>query len=260
MRAYRVALAVVILAVAAWLPAQSLLDDPTYRTLVDELEALRVQAQEAAAEGRYDDAVTLAEQAEEKAEETEAYAETRTLAYRANSWLVVARNRVIYADSISADERYPAEYSQASESLSSAEAAFEAAEYESAINLAKLVISSLEEIEPAAIVVEPEPEPEMDPEPEPEPEPEPMAKPEEPVLPRYYVVRLIPERRDCFWRIAEYDFVYGDPWQWRVLYEANKDRIPDPDNPDLIEPGMIMEIPSIASEERSGTWEPSADE
>jgi nucleoid-associated protein YgaU len=70
------------------------------------------------------------------------------------------------------------------------------------------------------------------------------------------VVRLIPERRDCFWRIAEYDFVYGDPWQWRELYEANRDKLPDPNNPDLMLPGMVIEIPSLDGETRSGFWNP----
>jgi nucleoid-associated protein YgaU len=68
-----------------------------------------------------------------------------------------------------------------------------------------------------------------------------------------YEVKLIPHRRDCLWRIAEYDFVYGDPYQWRRLYEANKDKFPQPDNPDLIEPGMILIIPPIRGEQRSGT-------
>ena len=43
-----------------------------------------------------------------------------------------------------------------------------------------------------------------------------------------YEVRLIPERRDSLWRIAEYSFVYNDPWKWTLLYEANKDRIKNP--------------------------------
>ena len=77
--------------------------------------------------------------------------------------------------------------------------------------------------------------------------------------PRYYVVRLIPERRDCFWRIAEYDFVYGDPWKWPKLYEANKDKLPEPDNPSLIEPGIKLRIPSLSGERRSGTWQPPED-
>ncbi|MFQ3621236.1 MAG: hypothetical protein SNJ78_09885 [Spirochaetales bacterium] len=83
------------------------------------------------------------------------------------------------------------------------------------------------------------------------------ATPSVPTLPEFYVVRLIPERRDCFWRIAEYDFVYGDPWKWRILYEANKHLLPDPNNPDLILPGTRLRIPSIKGEVRSGEWKGS---
>jgi hypothetical protein len=55
-----------------------------------------------------------------------------------------------------------------------------------------------------------------------------------------YTVRLIPERRDCLWRIAEYDYVYGDPFRWPEIYSANKDQIKDPD---LIYPGQVFTIP-----------------
>jgi len=78
----------------------------------------------------------------------------------------------------------------------------------------------------------------------------------EKLLPEYYTVRLIPERRDCFWRIAGYDFVYNDPWKWRVLYEANKHLLADPKNPGIIEPGMRFRIPSLAGEKRAGDWQP----
>jgi nucleoid-associated protein YgaU len=72
-------------------------------------------------------------------------------------------------------------------------------------------------------------------------------------LAAYYTVKLNTERRDCLWRIAGFDFVYGDPFQWRRLYEANKDSFPDPKNPDWIEPGQVLKIPSIRGEARSGT-------
>ncbi|MCX7787669.1 MAG: hypothetical protein N2442_08215 [Spirochaetes bacterium] len=81
------------------------------------------------------------------------------------------------------------------------------------------------------------------------------AMPAIPTLPEFYTVRLIPDRRDCFWRIAEYDFVYGDPWKWKILYEANKQLLPDPNNPDLILPGTRLRIPSIKGETRSGEWQ-----
>ena len=73
-------------------------------------------------------------------------------------------------------------------------------------------------------------------------------------LPAAFVVRMIPGREDCLWRIAELPFVYNDPWQWRALYRENKAAFPDPNNPDWIEPGMVLRIPSIAGEYREGTW------
>ncbi len=57
-----------------------------------------------------------------------------------------------------------------------------------------------------------------------------------------YKVRLIPERRDCLWRIAEYDYIYGNPWKWPVIFKANKNQIT---NPDLIYPGQVFEIPGL---------------
>ena len=74
-------------------------------------------------------------------------------------------------------------------------------------------------------------------------------------LPAKYVVRLIPERRDCLWRIAEYSFIYNNPLKWPVLYEANKKTFKDPSNPDLIFPGQVLVIPSIKGEARDGTWD-----
>jgi nucleoid-associated protein YgaU len=75
-------------------------------------------------------------------------------------------------------------------------------------------------------------------------------------LPAIYVVRLIPARRDCLWRIAEYPFIYNNPLKWPVLYEANKKTFKDPSNPDLIFPNQVLKIPSIKGETRSGTWDP----
>jgi len=75
-------------------------------------------------------------------------------------------------------------------------------------------------------------------------------------LPRQYTVRTWASVRDCLWNISSYPWVYGDPWRWRTLYEANKSKLPEPNNPDLIEPGMILDIPSVRGETRQGMWEP----
>ena len=79
----------------------------------------------------------------------------------------------------------------------------------------------------------------------------------ESVLPGQYTVRPWATHRDCLWNIAGYSWVYGDSTKWGVLYEANRYRMPEPNNPNLIEPGMILEIPSISGEIRQGMWDPN---
>jgi len=50
--------------------------------------------------------------------------------------------------------------------------------------------------------------------------------------------------------------VYNDPHQWKALYEANKDVLTDPKNANLILPGQVFTIPSIAGEKREGMYDP----
>jgi nucleoid-associated protein YgaU len=68
-------------------------------------------------------------------------------------------------------------------------------------------------------------------------------------------VRPWAESKDCLWNIAGRPWVYNDPKKWKVLYDANKSKLPDQNNPDLIHPGMVLDIPSIKGEHRSGMWE-----
>ncbi|MCL2761728.1 MAG: hypothetical protein FWD36_00785 [Treponema sp.] len=74
-------------------------------------------------------------------------------------------------------------------------------------------------------------------------------------LPATYTVRTWNAHRDCLWNIAGYPWVYGNPRQWRVLYNANRSKLPDPNNPNLIEPGTVLDIPSIKDEVRQGSWD-----
>jgi nucleoid-associated protein YgaU len=55
-----------------------------------------------------------------------------------------------------------------------------------------------------------------------------------------YTVRLILERRDCLWRIAEYPEIYNDPYLWPKIWRRNRKLI---QNPDLIYPGWQLVIP-----------------
>ncbi len=57
---------------------------------------------------------------------------------------------------------------------------------------------------------------------------------------KLYTVRLIPERRDCLWRIAEYPEIYGDALLWPKIWYRNRRLV---QNPDLIFPGWQLIIP-----------------
>ena len=74
-------------------------------------------------------------------------------------------------------------------------------------------------------------------------------------LPATYTVRPWSVSKDCFWNIAGFPWVYGNPHQWRLLYNANKSKLPNPNNPNVIEPGTVLDIPSIKGELREGAWE-----
>ncbi|MDR2922238.1 MAG: hypothetical protein LBU85_02705 [Treponema sp.] len=74
-------------------------------------------------------------------------------------------------------------------------------------------------------------------------------------LPAAYTVRPWSVSKDCFWNIAGFPWVYGNPRQWRILYNANKSKLPNPNNPNILEPGTVLEIPSIKGETRQGAWD-----
>ena len=66
--------------------------------------------------------------------------------------------------------------------------------------------------------------------------PEPMAKAEESMFIGGYLV----VSGDNLWNIAGQDSVYGNPYQWPLIYKANSDQISDAD---LIFPGQYFNIP-----------------
>lgn len=45
---------------------------------------------------------------------------------------------------------------------------------------------------------------------------------------------------EYLWKIAGYDDIYADPYQWPRIYHANRDQIKDPD---LIYPDQVFTIP-----------------
>lgn len=242
--------AALAICVAVALPAQNLLDNEFYRKARD----LDYQAKEALKQGDYDRATSLAAEAKENLAKSDAYVERALRFYRANGWLNRANERIAYAKSIRADVNYREAYATAVADAAAARVALDAGEYEKSTELSRSAIAALEKVAPveapkAAATAQPTqiPIPSAAAQ---------AAAATPPALPKYYTVRLIPERRDCFWFIAEYPFIYNDPWQWRVIYEANKSLIPQPDNPDWIEPGLVFTIPSLRGEKREGTYDP----
>lgn len=55
-----------------------------------------------------------------------------------------------------------------------------------------------------------------------------------------YTVGTWSENRDCLWNIAGQAEIYGDPFQWPKIWQANTDQIK---NPDVIQPGWVLTIP-----------------
>jgi len=137
-----------------------------------------------------------------------------------------AKSRYDWAASKNAANNYPDLFKKGGDLLADSQTAFNALDYERAKDLAAQAYWTLMEIGEFA------------------------------PLPATYKVRLIPERRDCLWRIAEYPFVYNNPYKWPVLYEANKKTFKDPSNPNLIFPDQVLTIPSIKGEVRKGAWDP----
>ncbi len=53
---------------------------------------------------------------------------------------------------------------------------------------------------------------------------------------------------DCLWFIAGREEHYGNPFAWPKIYQANRDKI---SNPDLIYPKQVFKIPSLTEEEKA---------
>jgi nucleoid-associated protein YgaU len=69
-----------------------------------------------------------------------------------------------------------------------------------------------------------------------------------PEKPLFYRVK----ENDSLWKIAGYDYIYGNSRLWERLYEANKHNFIDEKDPNLIEIEQALIIPSVAGEIRSG--------
>jgi nucleoid-associated protein YgaU len=185
-------------------------------------------AEESYAQGDYDTAIAYAEEAMRYAEMSDSYVSLQMKIKQAHDAIAVAEVRLDWAASIDAPERYPQEYEQAQDAYQEACTARDGENWDEAIAAAFRVMALLADLQ------------------------------ELPTLPSQYIVQRWDPMRDCLWNIAAKPQIYGDPLKWRILYNANKEKLAMPDNPDLIHPGMILDIPSIDGEIRKGIWDGSS--
>ncbi len=205
------------------LSAQSLKDNADYRKSVQ----LKKQSEAAFEEGDFPEAKRLADESRKYAELSDKWIAMMQKRYKANSALKRLEIALRSAKNIQGDKNFPEEWAQANEFYDEAGKLFKSENYEDSYE------ASIKGIDALSDIVS---------------------------IPRdgkaaYYKVRSLPAgEEDCLWRIAGYDFAYGDPSEWPRLWKANKKNLPQPENPNLIYPDMILEIPSINGESRSGTW------
>lgn len=196
----------------------------TYQKLADEYNK---KAQVAFDAGQYDDAVEYSKKAAENAELSRAYIDMMMARYNADKQMKLAQNRLTWAESIHADKTFPMAYSAAKESFENAQAAYNKEDFAAAIDYAKQSLASLDGVYEVA------------------------------PLPEFYIVRPWTETKDCYWNISGRPYVYNNPLLWENLYQANKNAMPKPEDPNLIKPGMKMKIPSLTGEYREGVYSPS---
>uniref|UniRef100_A0A7C3IH78 LysM domain-containing protein n=1 Tax=Gracilinema caldarium TaxID=215591 RepID=A0A7C3IH78_9SPIR len=201
------------------LPA-GVLNNPYYK------ESLRYKAlaEDAFEYGDYDAAATYAAEALKNAQLSDEYIALQLTIKSAKDALASAKTRLDWATGIGADKTYPKQYASAQAYYSEAETALNEERWQDSLAASKKVIDALASVQQLA------------------------------PLPARYTVRPWAQTKDCFWNISGYAFVYNDPTKWRLLYEKNKAKLRQPDNPNLIHPGLVLEIPSLYGEVRDGMW------
>jgi len=210
---------------AAQLPAADYADSLLNNQYLIEGDRLIKLAEKSLADGKFEDTVKYAAQAEQQAQLSDDYVSLQKKIKDTNDAFDAAQARMDRAKKIGAAEKYADIYANGEKALAEA-ADFRSQEKWDETKAAALrVMTIMEQV------------------------------PDEIPLPAQYLVKSWAQGKDCLWNIAGRPEVYGDPHQWQRLYTANKNKLPKPDNPNIIEPGMLLDIPSIKGESRSGILE-----
>jgi hypothetical protein len=220
-------------------------------------------AQESFEYGDYDASSEYAAEALRYAQLSDEYILLQLKIRETENAITAAWNRLEWARSVGAADRYPAEFDRAGTFYDTACSFRNDEAWDAAIEAAHQVINALAYVTeaPARIAAPTPPPPQVSPPIPPPPPPSappaavPPARDTRQVLPSQYTVRPWAVSKDCLWNIAGREWAYGDPTKWRLLYDANRARLREPNNPDLIHPGMVLDIPSIRGETRQGMWD-----
>jgi tetratricopeptide (TPR) repeat protein len=228
-----------------------------------ESKRLTTLAQETFELGDYDASTQYAEDALRYAQLSDEYIFLQLKIRETENAITAAWNRIEWARSVGAATRYPVEFDRAGNFYNAALTFRSGEEWDRAIEAANQALSALAAVTeappkeavpvpaPPPQIAAPTPPPQV---PAPPPPPMPTQAPDT-ALPSQYTVRPWAVSKDCLWNIAGRSWVYGDPTKWRLLYDANRAKMPQPNNPDLIHPGMVLDIPSIQGEARQGMWD-----
>ena len=226
MRKYLALAVVVTLAFTAFVQ-ESVPGEIRYNHYLKKADELKLLADQSFEAGDYDGSADYAAQAQEYVSLSDKFVETMLKKDAADKAIALAGSRIEWAQSLKAETFYPDAWKTANQEMEGAQASYAAEDYDSAKLRADAVLAAL-------VMVS-----------------------DKPALPAIYMVRLMPERRDCFWNISGYSFIYNDPTKWEKLYLANKSRLVNPQNPNLIHPGLKLVIPPLRGEVRNGTFDPS---
>jgi hypothetical protein len=206
--------------------------------LQDSLHA-NERARSAYAAGDYDAALRYSQEATRLADLSDEYIQTRK-ADAVDKKLKEAEKRLAWADASGARKYYKTNYRDARSLYKAAKLARSSNDFDGAMKKAVKVVTLLSKMTA----------------------PPPLAnkaaakeKDQQGALPAQYIVRPWDTYGDCFWNIAGCTWAYGNPWKWPVLYRANRMKLPNPRDPNIIRIGTVLDIPSLHGEFRAGMWD-----
>ncbi|MDR3300947.1 MAG: LysM peptidoglycan-binding domain-containing protein [Spirochaetaceae bacterium] len=193
-------------------------------------------------DGNFDMSLQYSAESIRNARLSDEYVTQRLIIAAAVSKIDEAGSRLSWADKANAARYFPDELERARNYYREALAARIANEWDTALNNALNVVETLAAVTVPVERVQAQPAPQEQPD---------AAYP----LPAQYKVRSWDTFGDCFWNIAGRNWVYNNPLKWPLLYHANKSKLSDPNNPNLIEPGLVLDIPPLNGEKREGMWD-----